>query len=142
MNKVRVIIFAMVSATAGCVSLTVQAGESTSDVPNQSANLQEIIVTAEKREERLQDVPISLVVLNAVQLARQNIASVDDLALVVPGLSIEDTGITRYISLRGISNFSGAGASLIGAYVDEADITAGAVRQLGVDIYDIQRVEV
>jgi len=102
--------------------------------------LEEIVVTAQKRAERLQDVPISIVALGADELAKRNITSIDDLT-IVPGVAVQDTGSQRRIALRGIANVQG-NASLTGIYLDEADVTSTGSGQLPLDIYDLQRVEV
>jgi iron complex outermembrane receptor protein len=108
--------------------------------PN-NPNLEEIVVTAQKREERLIDVPISMVVLGAEELRRREISSLDDLAFDVPGLAIQEDGETTRITLRGVSNLFGT-SSLIGMYVDEADVTSASSAQLNLNAYDLERVEV
>ena len=106
-------------------------------------SLQEIIVTAQKREQRLIDVPISLAALSGDEIRARQIASMDDLASAVPGLAIEDTaGGTRRISIRGISNDVGSYSPVIGVYLDEADVTSGLFSQLDLNVYDLERVEV
>ncbi len=111
---------------------------------NQPSILQEVIVTAQKRQERLVDVPISMVALSADDLQHRNIASLDDLAAAVPGMSVNSQGsYNRRIFLRGVSNLAGTGnASLIGMYLDEADVTSGPFSQIDVRTYDLERVEV
>ena len=105
------------------------------------SNLNEIVVTAQKREERLIDIPISIVALTSEELEERNIVGLDDLAAAVPGLSINSQGsYNRRIFLRGIANESGS--SLIGMYLDEADVTSGAFTQLDLRTYDLERVEV
>jgi iron complex outermembrane receptor protein len=70
----------------------------------QAANtIEEVIVTAERRESRLQDVPISVTALSAQTLERANITNTRDLALVTPGLRIEATGIFVEPNIRGIT---------------------------------------
>ena len=111
---------------------------------SEKSGLTEIIVTAQKRGERLIDVPISIVALTADELQKRNITSVDDLQFVVPGLAVQSDGVYRTIFIRGISNGFG-GASLIGVYLDEADVTAAtgaAYIQLDLNTYDLDRVEV
>lgn len=103
--------------------------------------LEEIVVTAQKREERLQDIPISIVALTGADLAKRNITNIDDLSTVVPGLSVQDDGDVRRIALRGMANVFG-NASLIGVYLDESDVTSTGSTQLPLDTYDLQRVEV
>ena len=125
--------------TTGIVPIIKDSGTSESD----KSQLTEIIVTAQKREERLQDVPISIVVIGADELQKRNIVSIDDLATVVPGLLVQSVGNQRRITLRGISNVTfGNFASQIGMYEDDANITSTATNQLTVNTYDLQRVEV
>jgi iron complex outermembrane receptor protein len=111
------------------------------DEQSSKVKLEEIVVTAQKREERLMDVPISVVALNADDLAKRNITNIDDLAAVVPGLLVQDVGNQRRITLRGISNVFGQ-SSQIGVYLDEANITSTSTNQLSVNTYDLERVEV
>jgi iron complex outermembrane receptor protein len=106
--------------------------------------LEEVIVTAQKREERLIDVPISIVVLTADDLEKRNVTGIDDLSLAVPGLSVvSEGGAFRTIVLRGVSNSSGSNSSLIGLYIDEASVTSSvAYIQPDLRAYDLERVEV
>lgn len=103
--------------------------------------IEEVIVTAQKREERAFDVPISIVVLGADELQQRALTSLEDLQLAVPGMSIVSGGYFRQIELRGISNILG-NSSLIGLYVDEAAVTLNGVRQINPSTYDLERVEV
>jgi len=106
--------------------------------------LEEVVVTAQKRSERLQDVPMSIVAITADELQQRNITNIDDLSLAVPGLSImSDGSATRRIMLRGISNTAGNGStSLVGLYLDEASVTGGLSSQLDLQTYDLERVEI
>lgn len=104
--------------------------------------IEEILVTAQKREERLIDVPISIVALGADELQKRRVTSLDDLGLIVPGLAVQSAnGGLRRIMLRGISNIQGA-SSLIGLYLDEASVATTPARQLDLRTYDLERVEV
>ena len=98
-------------------------------------------MTAQKRSERLIDVPISIEAISPEQLNRQNILSTDDLSGKVPGLGIRSDGVTRQIEIRGISNYAG-NLPLVGVYLDEADVTGGVYAQLNLNTYDLERVEV
>jgi outer membrane receptor protein involved in Fe transport len=107
------------------------------------ASLSEIIVTAQKREERLIDVPISISVLTAEALEERNVVNLGDLAFSVPGLGVENSsGDIRRIFMRGVSNISGGNSALIGMYLDEADVTSTPFNQLDLRTYDLDRVEV
>jgi len=104
--------------------------------------LEEVIVTAEKRAQRLIDVPESVTVLSGAELRQANIHSVLDLSYSVPSLVVDDTGggYERYF-IRGVGNGNGA-TSLVGVYLDDADITNESVAQLDVNMTDLKRVEV
>ncbi len=105
--------------------------------------LQQIVVTAQKRTELIQNVPISIVAIGSDDLRKQNITSVDDLGLVVPGLVVQDDGTQRRITLRGVGNLSAQDyGSMVGVYLDDADVTSTGSAQLNLGIYDLQRVEV
>jgi iron complex outermembrane recepter protein len=126
------------SGSTGPNAASSNATESPSDA--NKYGLGEIVVTAQKRSERLQDVPISIIALSAEELAQRNIVNIDDLQFVVPGLQLHKQGQDNAIYLRGVANVSG-NSPLVGVYLDEADVTNGPA-QLDVDLYDLQRVEV
>jgi iron complex outermembrane recepter protein len=106
-----------------------------------------IVVTAQKREERLIDVPISIVALDAEDLRKRNITNIDDLPAAVPGMAVVGSGgFQRRIMLRGVSNTFGntlGSASLIGVYLDEAALTPnGPASEFDLRTYDLERIEV
>lgn len=118
------------------------ARESSDNKRRSSRSIEEVIVTAQKREERAFDVPISIVAMGADELQERKITSLDDLELAVPGLSIQSSGsFQRRIMLRGISNTFGS-SSLIGLYLDEASVTSSPAQQLDLRTYDLERIEV
>jgi outer membrane receptor protein involved in Fe transport len=109
--------------------------------------LDEIIVTAQKREESLQDVPISVQALGTVKLEQLNVTDFDDYANLLPSVSFVTIrpGYAQ-VYMRGVASAGDADANhsgslpLIGTYLDEQPITTiqGA---LDVHLYDIARVE-
>ena len=106
--------------------------------------IETLIVTAQKREQRLIDVPMSIVALSGNELGKREINGIDDLQAAVPNLTIQSDGVNRSLYIRGTANTFGS-SSLIGLYLDEADVTAptGApFLQPDVNTYDLQRVEV
>lgn len=118
---------------------------SSSSESNESANvsiLEEIVVTAQKRTQRLLDVPMSITALTGDSLARQGATTLQDIASTVPGLStLEYAPGQSRTQLRGIS--SATGAPTIGLYLDELPINVDTV-QLGADVrfIDLERIEV
>jgi iron complex outermembrane receptor protein len=116
---------------------------STTQEGSNKVGLEEVVVTAQKREERLIDVPMSIVALGADTLEKQKISSIDDSAMAVPGLSIQESGGPyRQIYLRGVSNSTGNSSS-VGLYLDEASVApAFAIVQPDLRTYDLERIEV
>jgi iron complex outermembrane recepter protein len=112
-----------------------------------TAGLEEIVVTATKREEKLHDVAMGITALSGDDLARRQELGYTDFAAQVPGLSIEgvDPGRNRVI-LRG-ENVGSAGAT-IATTVDDIPFfmsgsqSNGAFFSANIDTYDLQRVEV
>ena len=112
-----------------------------------AANDGEIVVTAQKRAENLQDVPISIQALGAEKLEQNQVASFDDYAKLLPSVSFQSFGPGQsQIYFRGVSSGANANGSHSGPqptsalYVDEVPLTTiGGAPDL--HIYDIERVE-
>lgn len=110
-----------------------------------TSTLEEIVVTAQKREESLQSVPVSIVALNTRKLDQLRVTSFGDYVKLIPSLSFATTGPgTAKVYFRGVAsggdgNHSGSESS-VGTYLDEQPITTnqGAV---DIHIYDVARVE-
>jgi len=75
-------------------------------VPASSSDqIEEIVVTAQKRSENLQQVPVSVSVLNSMELATMGISNVNGLALKVPSLSVNENIPTQVsYKIRGLGN--------------------------------------
>ena len=113
--------------------------------PEDAADSTEIIVTAQRRSESLQKVPISLQALGEVALENRNVASFDDYAKLLPSVGYQSFGPgTSSLSFRGINSGADgldAGATpTTGTYLDEIPITTIAFTP-DIHIYDIARVE-
>ena len=68
-----------------------------------SAQLEEVIVTAQKRAESLQDVPISMTAISGDKIQDAGIQSMTELSSYVPNLGISENAVNSIISMRGIS---------------------------------------
>lgn len=107
--------------------------------------LEEVIVTAQKREQNLQEIPISVQVLGSEQLEQLNISNFTDYVQYMPSVSFQAFGPGQtQIYMRGVAdggdgNFSGTAPS-VAIYLDEQPVTAIG-RNLDVHAYDIARVE-
>ncbi len=104
--------------------------------------LSEVVVTAQKREEKLLDVPMSITALTGDTLERQGATSILDIAATVPGFStIEYAPGQNRAQIRGVS--AATGNATIGLYLDEMPINVDSV-QVGPDVrfIDLERIEV
>ena len=116
------------------------------DTAAPSNELETITVTAQRRSESLQDVPLSITAIDARNLEQKAIYSFFDYGGKVPNLAFADTGdgsgTARTISIRGIS-----GDGTTGFYIDETPLSASAVALNGrtvidADLFDLNHTEV
>jgi outer membrane receptor protein involved in Fe transport len=113
----------------------------------ENSGLEEIVVTAEKRESTVQATPIAMTALSAGDLSEQNITSIQDLVGAIPGISLRTAGPgqTEY-EMRGLAS-SGGSVATVGFYLDETPLSASAVALNGrtvidADLFDLNRTEV
>jgi len=107
----------------------------------ESTALAEIVVTAQKRAESLQDVPIAVSAVGGAKIAEAGIMKIEDLKNYVPTLFMTETAIGNNISIRGI--FSGVNPGFeqsVGTYVD--GVYRGRPQQTRAPFLDLERVEV
>ena len=106
-----------------------------------SVVLDEIIVTAQKRQESLQDVPLSVLAVSGDKLADSGIVRMDDLKAYVPNLQMTETGISNNIYIRGIGSGLNQGfEQSVSSYMD--GIYRGRGHQSRMPFLDLARVEV
>jgi len=104
-----------------------------------------VVVTARRREETLQDVPVSVTAVNAEQISKQGIPDVTALALQLPNTTLKAsraTNSTLTAFIRGVGQqdpLAGFEAG-VGIYLD--DIYLARPQGAVVDIYDVERIEV
>lgn len=115
--------------------------------PSASDNksIEKIVVTATKRNERLQDVPLSMEVLDAKQLAENGKNKLADYFAEIPGLSYVSSAMSSTIVMRGVGTDAGIGTRpTSGVTID--DVPYGSATNTGVipdlDPSDIQQIEV
>jgi iron complex outermembrane receptor protein len=105
----------------------------------------EVVVTAQKRSQNLQSVPISVTALSGAAVQAEHIATFDDLSRIAPAVSFDSNASfgTTNISIRGVS--SQAGSATVGLYIDDVSITTknffyeGAIEPV---VSDLDRIEV
>ena len=144
MNSKKKLLASLVSffvGSSGAVGVLAEEGVGEGD--KKSWTMEEIVVTAQKREERLIDVPISISVVDSKKLKLTGIQSATDLSYMVPSLNVEETSPgDKLIRMRGVSNITGS-SSLIGVYIDEIpNSLPGTGPVIDPQVLDIERIEV
>lgn len=112
--------------------------------------LEEVVVTASKREQRLRDVPSAITVLGAETLNTLGVRSVRDYATLTPGLTVQDSGSPGHgkIFIRGLTTGSRQQSATTVYYMDETPFTASSANGGGAfiapdpELTDIDRIEV
>jgi len=110
-----------------------------------STALEEVVVTANKREESIRSVPLSLTAISSDALEEKHIQSFEDLSTSVPNLSFSSLGGEGLsnLEIRGIS--SQAGTATVAVYLDDISLNARNLYSEGAAeprIFDLDRVEV
>ncbi len=114
-----------------------------------SSAVSEVVVTAQKRAENIQDVPISITAIGEQDLQRLDIQSLQDVARQTPSLVVVSAGPgENELIIRGISSTAGT-TSTVGYYLDDTPLqpssNAALLSQRGAidpSLFDLQRVEV
>jgi len=118
-----------------------------------SGGLEEIVVTATRRSERLQDVPISVMAFSQEKLDSQGLHNIDDLVRISPGVNFQRNGMSSAgnyndegsdINIRGVD--SAAGTATTGIYIDDTPIQTRKIGFGSINafpaLFDLDRVEV
>ena len=130
------------------LAVVTATGLTQSAMAQQSANqepyeliLEEVIVTAQKREQNLLDVPVSAIVIPSLKIRNADINNIEELQSYVPNLTITDTAIGPRLHIRGVSSVVNQGfEQSVGMYVD--GIYRGRALQSRMALVDIEQVEV
>jgi iron complex outermembrane receptor protein len=100
----------------------------------------EIVVTATRRRQRLQDVPLNVTAVTSADLAKNNVVRLEEVAKLAPGLNLQQGSNGTEISLRGVNSaVTSAGPPAVDIYLDESPLIQSiAFRSL----YDVGQIEV
>jgi iron complex outermembrane receptor protein len=108
------------------------------------AQIEEIIVVAQKRAQASQDVPVTMQAYTGDQLVERGVTTASELAQFTPGLQIggSSAGQSLLFGIRGVvqQDFSGHAESPVATYVDEGYVATNSVA--GIGLFDIDHVEV
>lgn len=137
MRVSRLLLSAAVCALVPSAAFAQDSGQADS-------GLEEIIVTAQKREQNMQDVPVAVTALSAETLTNRNVASVADLPRLAPSLTLTQGNVptNNSLNLRGIGTiaFSTAIEPSVAVVVDDVALLQQAQAFSGLS--DISRIEV
>ena len=107
-----------------------------------TSGIEEIIVTAQRREQNLQDVPIAISAFTADAIEKAMFSDVGEYITSTPNASFVNNGARsrRQISIRGVTNLRGfVGSSTTGFYVDDFSVAGSTINP---PVMDIERIEV
>jgi iron complex outermembrane recepter protein len=132
------------SISLTCLALIIAGTGLTYSIPvaaQGAAMLEEIVVTARKREENLQDIPDTIVALSAETVERANIVQVRDVTAMIPNVSIEESlsPTSTFIGIRGVISTRN-GEPAVSMVVDGVQI--GSSTEISQAFHDVEQIEV
>jgi len=105
--------------------------------------IEEVKVTAQKREQSVQDVPVAIYAFTGEQLERLNVQKITDITKLSPNVNVVvQNAMSQHIIIRGVgtNEFFGNAPSSVGVYMDDVTMNSSYMSTLGV--FDLERVEV
>ena len=105
-----------------------------------STKINNIVVTAQKKEENMQQVPISMDVFSEINLQDAKIETTHDLIKFSPNVHMKESHVEHAVVIRGISSFHSSVYSPAGYYVDDISYPLHYMQNTG--LMDIERAEV
>ena len=126
--------WALLAAASVCIPSVTFAAD--------SPRIEEVIVTAQRTAESIQDVPISVTALTGEMLEIKGIVTPSDLQMTAPNISFTPTNFGgSSMSIRGIGNLviAGGGESGVSTHVDEIAVSTNLN---AIEFFDMQRVEI
>jgi len=133
------------AATSGATNPPVAGSAPAGEASDGSYTLNEIVVTATRRSERLQDVPISITAFSQEDLTQKGIVGLEGIARETPGAVLNNGSDNNFrLTARGISTngYSAGLQTTTTIYLDELPIsTIGNTVTLNPNLYDVERVE-
>lgn len=141
MNRKQRSLFTTSSITSACALALASPALAQADSQNEETGLNVIVVTAQTREQQLQDVPIQVAAFGEQQISDAGIASTQDFVDLVPNVSFDDsfTYLNSFIVVRGVTQINNAD-SPVAVIVD--GVPQNNQKQLKLNLFDLQRIEV
>ncbi len=147
MGTLRLQIAAILGGTCGLAGMLVGGAQAQESTRADAGQLEEITVTAEKREATIETTAISITAISGTDIQDRGFTDLASLMKTVPGVSIRSSGpgMTEF-EMRGVAS-NGGNSPTVGFYFDDTSLTAPAATNEGKivispDLYDLSRVEV
>lgn len=142
LTSTAIVLAALVPATAWAQQAPVPAPDSATPQTSDDVGIGEIVVTAQRREERLQDVPVAITAVTSEQLSTGRIETSYDLPKVTPGLTVNKSAVYAVPFLRGVgsTNILIGDEPSVSTYVD--GFYKGPALAAILPFNNIQRIEV
>lgn len=108
---------------------------------DQASDTRDIVVTAQRREQRLQDVPVAVTITTGAALLENNIRDLADLSVRLPNVKIQSAVLSDSINIRGVGSGYNAGfEQSVATFLD--GVYRGRSRAARASLFDVDRVEV
>jgi iron complex outermembrane receptor protein len=142
--KLKGTFLASVATTCMLIAPPALGQDNTQDDDSAASGLEDIVVTARKRAESAQDVPVVVAAFDSAAIERRAIAGIEDITSVVPGLSLQAPGnpTQNVLNLRGIESGNiGVGFDQpVSINIDGVQFSNAEVLRVGQ--FDVERIEV
>ena len=123
-------------------ALTVALAGAFTEAKAQQLVLEEVVVTAQKRVESLQDVPISISTMTGEKIGEMGITDLEELTQYIPNVTINTGAGTPNLFIRGVGSGTNAGfEQSVGLYIDGVYSGRGALATVPTSM-DLERVEI
>jgi iron complex outermembrane recepter protein len=138
MGTVNALAFAS-AASVALLSSGISAQETLPE-PTADSVLEEVVVTAQGREQPLQNVPVAVSVISGDTLQRSSVANLESLSVRLPNFRIATAPVSDFVTVRGVGSSLNLGfEQSVGTFVD--GIYRGRARSTRSGLFDIERVE-
>ncbi len=134
-----------VAAVAAAVGALLASAAASPALAQGSGTLEEIVVTAQRREQNLQEVGIAVTAFGAEQVRNMGFSSTTDITQMTPNLNYtvpqgESSQVNFFLRGVGLNDFADAQENPVAVYVD--DVYKPAMGGLALQLFDVQRIEV
>jgi iron complex outermembrane recepter protein len=124
------------------LAATMAAGQLGAAQAQEAEGVDEIVVTAQKREQSLQDVPVAVTALQGEELTNAGISQATDLSRLVPGLAVGQGGPSTQVYLRGVGNYATNGFADPAISFNMDGVYIARFSGISGNFFDVSRVEV